>query len=268
MPALVGRRTIRAAALLAVASLFALGATACQPARSTAKDKPILLIHGWATGGATNCGSTFDTMIGRLKAQGFTGPFVKVGFYTGDTNCDMTLRSWGDFDNGSSWKDVAKAFSKYVYETYTKNGKSVDVVGYSMGGLIARGAVYGAEGGQSGFSAPIKVEDVATLGAPHSGAAWYTNGCLWGQCSTMKPGATDIKWLNENGNPQGVGGTEWTVFGSEADQVTPVDSGLYMVVPAAQKVRYSDIPHTGDGNWTSSQKVLDRVVVALAQPGA
>lgn len=70
-----------------------------------------------------------------------------------------------------------------------------------MGGLIARGAVYGSSIRESGYAPPIRVEDVVTLGTPHNGAAWYSNFCLWGQCSTLKPGATDIKWLNRNGDP-------------------------------------------------------------------
>ncbi len=177
----------------------------------------------------------------------------------------MTLRDWGSFSNGSSWKDVAKAFSKYVSTTYTAKGQTVDVVGYSMGGDIVRGAVYGSQIGESGFSAPIKVEDGVTLGAPHDGAAWYSRFCLFGMCSTMKPGATDVTWLNQNGNPQGVGGTEWTVFGSDGDAVVPVDSALHMDVPDSRKVHYPDVPHTGSDNYMGRGYVVTRADDALAK---
>ncbi len=262
------RRAASTVAAVLVAALVALGAAACQPARAEAKDRPVLFLHGWAASGASDCGGAFDGMISKLRAQGFTGPMVKVGFYTGDTNCDLSLRSWGSFENGSSWKEVAKAFSKYVYETYTKKGVTVDVVGYSMGGNIARGAVYGASIAESGFSAPLKVEDAVTLGTPHEGAAWYTSFCLWGQCSSLKPGATDIEWLKRNGNPQGAGGTDWTVVGSTADEVTPVDSGLGMLVPAGRKVRYTDVPHTGSGNYMGRADVVARAATALAKVDA
>jgi len=179
----------------------------------------------------------------------------------------MTLRDWGDFANGSSWKDVAKAFSAYVSATYTTNGVTVDAVGYSMGGNIVRGAVYGSSISETGFSAPIDVEDAVTLGAPHDGAAWYSSFCLWGQCATMKPGAADINWLNQQGDPQGSNGTEWTVVGSDADAVTPVDSALHMSVPAERKVRYSDVPHTGSDNYTGRADVITRTGVALEKVG-
>lgn len=259
------RTTRRVVALAVAALLLALGASGCRPADRT---KPVLLIHGWSATGGTSCASTFDPMITRLQAQGFTGPFVKVGFYTGDTGCDMTLRDWGSFDNGSSWKAVAKAFSSFVAATYTSQGITVDVVGYSMGGNIARGAVWGAQKGEAGFSGPLKVEDVVTLGAPHDGAAWFSSFCLWGQCSTLKPGAADIDWLDGNGDPQGQGGTEWTVIGSTADAVTPAASATQMSVPDARKVVYPDVPHTGSDNYMGRDDVVARAGRALAELGA
>jgi len=253
----------RLAALVAVVALV-VGLGACRP---VARDKPVLLIHGWSATGGTNCSSTFDPFIADLQAQGFTGPFVKVGFYTGDTGCDMTLRDWGSFSNGSSWKELAKAFSHYVYATYTSQGQTVDVVGYSMGGNIVRGAVYGSSTGQGGFSEPIAVEDAVTLGAPHNGAAWYSSFCLWGQCATLKPGAADIVWLNEEGNPQGEGATDWTVIGSNADAVTPAASAVHMTLLDQQIVIYDDVPHTGSDNYLGDDEVVLRTGESLARPG-
>lgn len=260
------RRTMaRCAAVAFAAVLVTMGATACQPPRPDDRTKPVLLIHGWGLGADTDCGSTFDGMIAKLKAAGFKGPFIRVGFYSGDTNCDMSLRDWGPVEDGSHFSVLSQAFSKYVYATYTAKGKTVDVVGYSMGGNVARGAVQGSTAKQAGFSAPIKVEDVVLFGAPMNGAAWYSSFCLWGMCSSMKPGADDIKWLQTVGNPQGAGGTEWTAFGSDADAVTPVDSALKIDVPAARKVRYTDVPHTGSDNYMGRADVVARAATALAK---
>ncbi|WCO66923.1 hypothetical protein PO878_20735 [Iamia majanohamensis] len=259
------RRRTAVAGIVAV--LLVLVAGACQPAREARRDRPILLVHGWSASGGTSCSGTFDRTISQLRSEGFTGPFVKVGFYTGDTGCSMSLRSWGSFENGSSWKDVAKAFSRYVHATYTSKGIPVDVIGYSMGGNIARGAVYGSSIRESGFSAPIQVEDAVTLGTPHAGAAWYSTACLWGQCSTLKPGASDIQWLNRDLDPQGPGGTEWTVVGSDGDAVTPLTSALYMALPTARKVSYPGVPHTGSDNYLGRTDIVRAAGRSLAEVG-
>lgn len=250
-------------AVVAVVSMFVALVGSPAEARTDTRTKAVLFVHGYSLSNGTNCGSDFDTMISSLRNQGFTGSMVKVGYYTGDTNCSMSLRSWGSFSNSSSWKEYSKALSKYVYATYTSKGIAVDIVGYSMGGLIARGAVWGSQKGESGFSAPIDVEDVVTLGTPHNGAAWYSYLCLWGQCSTLKPGSSDLNWLNQNGNPQGRYGTEFTVIGSNGDAVVSASSATYMSVPSGRKVVYSSVPHTGGSNYMHNATVINRSANAL-----
>lgn len=265
---LLGGRARLGVATVAVAGLFALGLTSCTPTLSrTDTSKAVLLVHGYnLTSTSTDCQSEFGDMINKLRAAGFTGPIVKIGYYSGDTNCDVNLHSWGSFGDRDSWKPMAAALSNYVYSTYTSKGNTVDMVGYSMGGNIVRGAVWGAEDGDSGFSKPIDAEDVLTLGGVHNGAAWYSYLCLWGQCSSLKPGATDIKWLNENGDPQGIHGTDFTVVGSNGDAVVPADSATHMDVPASNKVIYASVPHTGSNNYLHDPAVLTRSVAALTYP--
>jgi hypothetical protein len=259
------RTTARAAVALTIVATIAMGTTACEPDRAPNKSHPVLLIHGWGLGADTDCGSTFNRMISQMKSEGFTGPFIRVGFYSGDTNCDVSLRDFGPVEDGSHFSVLSQAFSKLVYANYTSKGKTVDVVGYSMGGNVVRGAVQGSAAGEPGFSPPIKIQDGVLFGAPMNGAAWYSSFCLWGMCSSMKPGADDIKWLQRVGNPQGVGGTEWTAFGSDADAVTPVDSALAIDVPGNRKVRLTDVPHTGDTNYMGRTDVVTRADKALAE---
>lgn len=228
-------------------------------ARTDDRSKPVLFVHGYnATSNSTDCGADFNTMISQLRAEGFTGPMVKVGFYSGDVNCDVNLRSYHSFGDSSSWKEIAKAMSKYVYQKYTSQGIAVDIVGYSMGGLISRGAVHGSQRGDSGFSLRVDVEDVITLGSPHNGAAWYSNLCLWGQCTGLKPGSSELNWLNLNGNPQGRNSTEFTAIGSNGDAVVPTSSALYMTLPSTNKVTYSSVPHTGSSNYMKTAAVVTR----------
>ena len=250
--------------LFAVLALVVGSATPAS-AYTANKSKVVLFIHGYnPTSNSTDCGGDFDRMIGQLRSEGFTGAMVKVGFYSGDVNCNVNLRNYGSFSDSSSWKAISKAFSAYVYSQYTSQGIAVDVVGYSMGGLIARGGVYGAQKAESGFSAPIDVEDVVTLGTPHQGAAWYSNLCLWGQCTSLKPGATDINWLNQNGNPQGRYGTDWTNIGSNGDWVCPTASATSMSIAATAKVIYANVPHTGSSNYMGDTTVTTRAGVGLA----
>jgi hypothetical protein len=253
------------AVVACVAVLFGLMGVSPAQARTNDKSKPVLFVHGYnPTSSSTDCGADFDRMIGQLRSEGFTGRMIKIGFYSGDYNCDVNLRSYGSFSNSSSWKEIAKAFSHYIQREYTSKGVAVDVVGYSMGGLISRGAVWGSQKAESGFSAPIDVEDVVTLGSPHNGAAWYANACLWGQCTSLKSSSSDIKWLNQNGNPQGRNGTEFTTIGSNGDWVVPTSSALYMSIPSSNKVTYSSVPHTGSGNYMGNTTVTSRTGNALA----
>jgi hypothetical protein len=200
-------------------------------------------------------------MMSWMQSAGFNGTMRKIGYYNGDTNCDVNLHSYGSYGETDSWKTIAAAFSKYVYTTYTSKGITVDVVGYSMGGLVTRGAVYGAQTGAAGFSSPINVSDAVTLGTPHDGAAWYVNGCWSAQCQSMAQGSTDLNWLNQNGNPQGTTGTTWTNFGSHNDDVVPWQSAIHMSVPIDHQVVWDNVSHTGaccHPNYMHSWDVVNR----------
>jgi Ricin-type beta-trefoil lectin domain len=251
-----------------VASMFAVVLPA-QPAGAALvpnMQNVVLFVHGYnPTSTSTNCQDTFGNMMNQMRAQGFTGAFVRVGYYSGDTNCDVNLHSYASYGDRDSWKSIAGAFSKYVYNTYTSRGVTVDVVGYSMGGLIVRGAVWGSQSGASGFSSRINVSDGVTLGGPHNGAAWYSNLCLWGQCSSMVPGSSDLNWLNQNGNPQGAVGTTWTTIGSFNDDVVPWQSAIYMSISTDHKVVFANVSHTGfiHPNYMNAWAVVNRAGNAL-----
>lgn len=243
------------------------GLAACQPPRPIDKSKPVLFVHGYNFSPAqTDCGATFDNSISQLRAQGFTGPMIKVGYYEADTNCDVNLHDFRGYDDRDSWREIAKAFSAYVQTTFTTKGITIDAVGYSMGALIVRGGIWGTQKGESGFGAPIDIEDFVSLGGPHTGAAWYTRLCLWGQCSSLKPGSGDLNWLNENGNPQGSKTTESTVIGSSTDDTVPLESAVYMAVLPSNRVEYNDIEHSGSNNYNNNAKVVARTGAGLAGP--
>ena len=264
------RRTAIVVAICTLAMVAGVFTASSAEARTNNRSKTVLFVHGYnPTSTNTNCGGDFDTMISQMRSEGFTGTMVKVGYYSNDSNCNVNLHSYGSYGDRDSWKSIAKAFSTYVYNTYTSHGIAVDVVGYSMGALISRGAVYGAQTGTSGFSAPIDVEDEVTLGGPHNGAAWYSYLCLWGQCSSLVPGSTDLNWLNGNKNPQGKNGTEWSNVGSYQDDVVGYASATSMSIPASNKIIFTNVSHTGTGhpNYMHTASVITWADNALANAG-
>ncbi|MCU1499385.1 MAG: hypothetical protein JWM47_3338 [Acidimicrobiales bacterium] len=254
----------RGAVVVAVLALLVAGSAPPAGARPADRATVVVFVHGYkATSKSTDCGSAFDRMIAQLRQEGFAGTMVSVGFYARDVDCDVDLRSYGSFRDDSSWRTIAKAFSRYVHQTYTSKGIAVDVVGYSMGGLIARGAVYGGQKGEAGFW-KVDIEDAVTLGTPHRGAAWYTGLCRRGQCASFKPGASDLAWLNGDGNPQGVGGTDWTTVGSLADSRVPFWSATGMANAATAEVVYQAVRHSGPRGYLANPTVIARVGVGLA----
>lgn len=241
------------AAILAAASLVATlgGVVATSPAGATpapSKSPTVLFVHGFSATASTDCNGTFGNMISQMQADGFTGNLRTVGYYSGDTNCAVNLHSYGSYGDGDPFTTIGQALSWYIYDTFTKNGIEVNAVGYSMGGIVLRAAVYGASIGATGYSPPINVGRAVTLGAPHNGAAWYATACVivgWTQCAAMVGGSPQLNWLNQNGNPQGSSGTSWTTFGSTDDDVVPSGSATYMSLPAAQKIVFDNVSHTG-----------------------
>jgi pimeloyl-ACP methyl ester carboxylesterase len=227
-------------------------------------ERVVLLLHGYnARSTSTDCSRAFDDMVFRMRQAGVSGRMVKVGFYTGDRGCDVNLRSYGSFDERGSWKEIAGALSAYIHLEYTARGVTVDVVGHSMGGLIIRAAVLGAQIHEPGFSSPIDVRTVVTLGTPHDGAAWYSRLCRVGQCSSLRPSSPDIAWLHRDGRPQGIAGTEFTVIASRADRITPSPSGLHMDIPASHKITNCCVAHAGSSGYLHDEGTIALAVKAL-----
>ncbi len=243
---------VRAAALTVATVVLGFGAGAWPvTAGATAapnKTSTIVFVHGFSASANTDCNGTFGNMISQMKADGFTGSMITAGYYSGDTNCNVNLHSYGSYGDGDPFTNIGQALSWYVYDTFTSHGTPIDAVGYSMGSLVVRAAIYGASIGAAGYSPPINVAQVVTMGGPYNGAAWYAGACTivgWTQCSAMVQGSSQLNWLNQNGDPQGSAGTNWTIFGSTDDDVVPSTSATYMSIPAAHKIVFDNVSHTG-----------------------
>jgi triacylglycerol lipase len=202
------RRLLVASVLLLVLAVGA-GLTAVLVPRLTAdaadpvsqqEPGPVLLVPGY--GGATR---SLQPLADRLTAAGRDATVVPVpGDGTGDLHAS------------------ADALATAADQALARTGAdSVDVVGYSAGGVIAR--LWAAEGGAA------QARRVLTLGSPHHGTtlADLATGIAPGQCPVgCQQLTSDSRVLAQlNAGDETPDGPTWVSLWSTADQtVTPPDS--------------------------------------------
>jgi triacylglycerol lipase len=191
------------AAVLAAIGLVAAGGHGRAPVHPVTQDVPgpVLLIPGYGDGIAS-----LQTLQGRLRATGRQVSIVALpGGATGDLNAQ------------------ARAVRKAVDTARTDDhAQSVDLVGYSDGGVVARIYVRNLGGGST-------VRRVVTLGSPQHGtnlaatAAAIVPGACTGACAQVLPGSDILRQLNSgNETPPG---PRWVSLWTTQDQtVTPPDS--------------------------------------------
>lgn len=243
-------RVRRFAVPLVVVLLAVLGGPAAE-ARTDNRSKPIVYIHGFDPifSSGYDCHSYWDVMADRLEGWGHTGTRATTAYYWFDTNCTYDSQHHGSHSAhyagghylGGHTRDTSIRHLAYhtawmIYDHFTAGGVTVDAVGHSMGGLILRYAIAQVQRRDPAFPPTLNVEDAVTLGTPHTGTGWAW-GCGYAECVEMRPGSSFLSWLATNApNPQGTGGTDWTVVGSEDDGIVSADSGVGM--SAAHKVIY------------------------------
>ncbi|MFC7309240.1 esterase/lipase family protein [Streptomyces monticola] len=251
--------------LLAGSALLASGmpanAATAPPPRGDSVDEPLYLIHGfdnsvvprklgngWTCEGyVDNDGNWrrgyWDEAQGALRSWGWTGEIRTYGYYSSNENCDLEyvernpeMPPGGDRDTPLT--ELARFLAHDIYAKYSSQGKSVDVLAHSMGGLIIQSALTEVSKGNPDFPPYLYVEDVVTLSSPHGGTNWgyVCNNYFirFGQCDEMKPNSDFL--ANQIKNPQSAQQTDWTTVGSERDPV--VRSGSATSMPVDHKVVY------------------------------
>jgi len=226
----------------------------------------VVFVHGFELNGSNSCESTWGDMLDAFRAMGWTNTFVISRYYADDTACADTGRvpvanviigNYGSHDvfypSGHVTRDgvivghstdarirhLAYHWAWMVYERYTRDLHPIKAVGHSMGGLIIRSALKEVEAGNPVFPPRLIVEDVVTLGTPHTGAG-FANLCALTheQCRDMRPDSDFLNDLAANGqNPQGDGGTEWTAIGANDDDKVTAGSATGMT--AAEELQYA-----------------------------
>lgn len=265
-------RTIGPMAVLLTALLLGLGTpafgapvshtAAAPPARSDGANDTVYFIKGYTPDGIS-CSSKWKAATEAMRAWGWKGKFVRVGLYAADTRkkgCNVNLLDPNP-EKGTvdiPLKDLGKALAWDIYNKYSSKGKSVDLVGHSMGGLIARAAIAGYQRKEDGWPPVLYVEDAVTLGTPHKGALSITENDR--QSQDMRGWSDFISWLNETPNPQAEQGTDWTLIGSQADMAvgtestTPQRDGFHHLVryDMFEWISHSELRTTTRGRYSMS----------------
>ncbi|WP_433174422.1 esterase/lipase family protein [Actinoallomurus sp. CA-150999] len=213
------------------------------PKRTNNRTARVYLVHGVSTKGDNDCASTWRAALWSLKRDGWKGALYTVGYYKADRHCGVPVPGRSRYTPNTSIKELGRAFAWLVYDRDTRYGRSVDVVGHSMGGLVVRAALTGVQKHQKGFPSRLYIANVATLDSPHAGRLHMS--CTSLECRQMrgKDGGALLRWLGQN--PQSTQGTDWTLIGSDADTKVPTSSALGM--KAGHKVRYSAEEHLSHG---------------------
>jgi Ricin-type beta-trefoil lectin domain/Lipase (class 2) len=276
-------RAARTAAAAGLALTLAVLASASRALPTFAavhgKAQVVLFVHGYDGSGSHDCAHDGDGWIHPLKAalqaRGFQGKLQTIGYYTNDKNCDVMLQPINGYSdigaNGNpgemTFKDFGAFFNNWIYTTYTSKNIPVDIVAHSEGGVISRAAVQwgtpGYTGAHSGFVTTynIDVSDAVTIDSPHNGITpLFAPTCFSPECNALKGGSAELAWLHLVGNPQGWHGTQWTLFGSDADNLVDYPSATFMSVPAANMYQFHGYNHN---QMTNNTQVFDQTALSL-----
>ncbi|MGK5549972.1 esterase/lipase family protein [Actinomadura kijaniata] len=265
MPSRAARSAALSAVLSTALSATAVAAVATAAPASAAGGLPVYFVHGidWnhsrAGDARINCDSTWKNAISALRAKGWTSPMITWGYYAKDTRCTRKFKG----DLNTRIQELGRRLAWDIHDHYSKSGKPVAVVGHSMGGLVVRAALEGTRryGANKDWPDRLIVRYAVTYSTPHTGTSWGTS-CLavrgWEQCSDVRPNSGFLRWAGQN--PQGSGGTEWTLVGASDDDMITTGSATGM--RARRKVRYaagqglehSTIKNKGTGGtWKASR---------------
>ena len=194
------------AATVAAACLMA-------PAAAQARD-PIVFVHGWSSSG-----STWNTMVSRFQADGYTA---------------SQLNAWS-YNTSQSNATTAQQLATKVDQVLAANpgATKVDLISHSMGGLSTRYYVKNLGGA-------AKVDDFVSLAGPNHGTstAYF---CFQTSCTQMRPGSSFLSALNSGDETPGAVnyGTWW----SGCDEVINPDSSV--LLSGAVNTQTACLSHSG-----------------------
>jgi triacylglycerol esterase/lipase EstA (alpha/beta hydrolase family) len=249
--------------------------------------KPIIYIHGFETDSAANC-QQFNTMKTFFENHSpeFTSTHLTVEYYDGDTNCGYSLNGHGDHSNhyasghrngahtpDTNIRHLGYHLAWFIWDKFSRDGRHVDIVAHSMGGLITRYAMAQSAHDMPGFPSNLLVDDIVTLGTPHNGPrALSSFGCatVLGsplQCDQMDGGSAFQQWLDDHAaQPNPIPRTDWTTVGSDDDNHVASDSATGMGA-GTTKVIYTDSTNIEHDDFLTETRTVNDADVLYRQPG-
>jgi triacylglycerol lipase len=178
-----------------VVVLVAAAAAMLAPAASARANDPILFVHGFASSG-----STWNTMIGRFQADGYTS---------------AELGNWS-YNTAQSNATTASQLAARVNEVRSATGaERIDVITHSMGALSSRH--YLKNLGGTAF-----VDDWVSLGGPSHGTPTAALCSFLASCREMTPGSSFLNALNSGDETPGE--VNYGTWRSPCDLVVPGSS--------------------------------------------
>lgn len=181
-------------------------------------------------------------------------------------------------------RHLAYHLAWYLWDRFTSRGVNVQVAAYSMGGLLARWALYATQDhavgtdpatGRYVFPPSLLVHNVVTMGTPHNGSflAFLRGLSPSVQADELTPGSVFLGQVNGNGAPRGVQGTDWTVIGAEdtgatGDGVVSSRSAINMCCTAVHRIVYYRplIVHVGPTTYANQTGESANATICYASP--
>ena len=181
-------------------------------------------------------------------------------------------------------RHLAYHLAWYLWDEFSSKGENVQVVAYSMGGLLVRWALDATQDhalgtdpatGRYVFPPSLLVHNVVTLGTPHAGAFLaYLRGLAPSvQADEMTPGSRFLAQLDANGAPRAAVGTDWTVIGAEdtgftGDEVVASSSAISMCCTAVHRIVYYSpkIVHVGSTTYANQTSAASNATICYGNP--
>jgi hypothetical protein len=211
------------------------------PARTNNLTKPVYFIHGYDSSMPTTISSYWGGMIGDFKTDGSpatlaAGNVVYYCYYSKLTGCTAKFAG----ETSTPLYEVGRRLAWDIFDRHSKFGRSVDLIGHSMGGLVAKAAVTGVRLKDPAFPPYLYVEDGVTISTPNAG---LTGGaaavCMFvetTQCSDMRSVNWFMSWVIDA--PASTIHTDWTFIGSDDDPVILSNTSVPAAMWVGHKVQY------------------------------